>query len=108
MFKGLFGARSETGFKTRSPERDQETDKETIGRVAEAIDNALSRPSNRFDAHRGSFTHQLRQACIDRGRDRPQCGLGRALGAVGGSRKEMPSLRLSSLPLPATRCCESQ
>jgi hypothetical protein len=42
MFKGLFGARSETGFKTRSPERDQETDKETIGRVAEAIDNALS------------------------------------------------------------------
>jgi len=42
MFKGLFGGRSEAAFKTRSPERDQATDNEAIGRVAVAIDNALS------------------------------------------------------------------
>ena len=42
MFKGLFAGRSDSGFKTRSPERDQATDSEVIGRVALAIDHALS------------------------------------------------------------------
>jgi hypothetical protein len=42
MFKALFARRSDDGFKTRSPERDQATDKDTIGRVADAIDGALA------------------------------------------------------------------
>lgn len=42
MFKGLFGGRSEGAFKTRSSERDQATDTDSIGQVADAIDRALS------------------------------------------------------------------
>jgi hypothetical protein len=42
MFKALFGRRSSDGFETRSPERDRATDKDTIGAVAETIENALS------------------------------------------------------------------
>ncbi len=40
MFNVIFGGRS--AFKTRSPERDNATDNEIIGRVAEAIDNAMT------------------------------------------------------------------
>jgi hypothetical protein len=58
MFKGLFGARSETEFKTRSPARDQDTDKETIGRVAEAIDNALSA----LQAEQGGLSRRVEDA----------------------------------------------
>ena len=42
MFKALFARRADDGFKTRSPERDSATDKDSIGRVAEAIDGALA------------------------------------------------------------------
>ena len=42
MFKSLFARKSDTGFKTRSPQRDLATDSETVGRVAEAIDSALA------------------------------------------------------------------
>src|SRR5436305_6384726 len=42
MFKSLFARKSDTRFKTRSPERDLATDSETVGRVAEAIDSALA------------------------------------------------------------------
>ena len=42
MFKSWFARKSDEGFKTRSPQRDLVTDGESIGRVAEAIDSALS------------------------------------------------------------------
>ncbi len=42
MFKGLFARRSSDALETRSPERDRTTDEDTIGRVAETIDNALA------------------------------------------------------------------
>jgi len=42
MFKSLFARKSDTGFKTRSPDRDLATDSATVGRVAEAIDSALA------------------------------------------------------------------
>jgi len=42
MFKSLFARKSGEGFKTRSAARDLATDNDTVGRVAEAIDNALA------------------------------------------------------------------
>lgn len=42
MFKGLFGVDAADGFKTRSAERDRAADRKAIGRVADAIDTAVS------------------------------------------------------------------
>ena len=42
MFKSLFARKSDAGFKTRSADRDLATDNDTVGRVAEAIDSALT------------------------------------------------------------------
>lgn len=42
MFKRLFRSRGSDGFRTRSPERDVETDATLIGQVGAAITDALS------------------------------------------------------------------
>lgn len=42
MFKDLFARRSSGALKTRSPERDRASDKDTIGKIGETLDSALA------------------------------------------------------------------
>jgi hypothetical protein len=60
MFKGLFRRRLEKGFKTRLPERDQATDGEILGPVAEALDSALSS----LQAERAGLSRRVEEAVV--------------------------------------------
>lgn len=58
MLRSIFRAKSDGGFRTRAPERDQATDSELIGGVAKTIDEALAA----FQAEQTGLNRRVDQA----------------------------------------------